>query len=561
MIPFLFITIACGAISGFHGLVSSGTTSKQIGCMTDARPIGYGGMLGEGTLGLLAVLAATAGFASTADWWSHYASWGAASGLSPSSTPSSAAAPPSWPPSASPSRPAKTFIAVMVIAFAATSLDTGARIQRLIIAELAEGYGVRALTNRYAAGALGIGAALLLAVTQAGGKGGLILWPLFGTTNQLVAGVTLLVVSVWLRRLGRPVVYTLLPMIFVGGATVTAMLGEVAGYFRNFSDQWLLAAMGGTILVFDVWVIVEGIRVLLGVDRAPQRLTATSRRNERGREQPVRQDRTRDGCRERHRSFQCTRVRAARSGPLSLRPRRGGPGRDRARGAGARTQRLLRPRRRRESQRNGRIRDRGARTHRRGRHPDEQRGRRDRRRIPRHTAEDWDWIVGINLMGVVNGCQCFVPAMVHAGRGGHIVNVSSAAGYLASEALAAYSTTKFAVLGLSEALRDELVRHRIGVTTVCPGLIDTPITRNARLRGAALDHPEARTQMIETYRRRGYGPDRVAENVLKAIGRNRAVAPVSIEAWFIYYLKRFAPWAMAWLAARAGARGRAALGE
>jgi len=75
-------TIACGAISGFHGLVSSGTTSKQIACMTDARPIGYGGMLGEGTLGLLAVLAATAGFATTADWWSHYESWGAASGLS-----------------------------------------------------------------------------------------------------------------------------------------------------------------------------------------------------------------------------------------------------------------------------------------------------------------------------------------------------------------------------------------------------------------------------------------------------------------------------------------------
>jgi NAD(P)-dependent dehydrogenase (short-subunit alcohol dehydrogenase family) len=170
------------------------------------------------------------------------------------------------------------------------------------------------------------------------------------------------------------------------------------------------------------------------------------------------------------------------------------------------------------------------------------------------TAEDWDWIVGINLMGVVNGCQCFVPAMVRAERGGHVVNLSSLAGYLASEALAAYSTTKFAVLGLSEALRGELARHHIGVTAVCPGLIDTPITRNARLRGAALDRPEARAQMIETYRRRGYGPDRVAENILKAIGRNRAVAPISPESWVSYYLKRFAPWALAWLTARAGAR-------
>ena len=81
MIPFLFITIACGAISGFHGLVSSGTTSKQVGCATDARVIGYGGMLGEGSLGMLAVLASTAGFATFADWSKHYASWGAANGM------------------------------------------------------------------------------------------------------------------------------------------------------------------------------------------------------------------------------------------------------------------------------------------------------------------------------------------------------------------------------------------------------------------------------------------------------------------------------------------------
>ena len=118
-------------------------------------------------------------------------------------------------------------------------------------------------------------AALLLAITQAGGKGGLILWPLFGTTNQLVAGVTLLVVSVWLRRQGRPVAYTLGPMIFVGAATVIAMLGEVRGYYANFSDQWLLAIMGSVILLLDVWVILEGLRVLLAA-RAPQPAAAAS---------------------------------------------------------------------------------------------------------------------------------------------------------------------------------------------------------------------------------------------------------------------------------------------
>jgi carbon starvation protein len=264
MIPFLFITIACGAISGFHGLVSSGTTSKQVACMTDARPIGYGGMLGEGTLGLMAVLAATAGFATTDDWWSHYASWGAASGLSAKLDAFVSGGGAFVAALGIPLETGRTFIAVMVIAFAATSLDTGARIQRLIIAELAAAHGLRPLTNRYAAGAVGIGAALLLALTQGGGKGGLILWPLFGTTNQLVAGVTLLVVSVWLKRAGRPVVYTLAPMVFVGTVTVIAMLGELRGYFLHFGDQWLLAVMGSLILVLDVWVVLEGLRVLAG---------------------------------------------------------------------------------------------------------------------------------------------------------------------------------------------------------------------------------------------------------------------------------------------------------
>lgn len=263
MIPFLFITIACGAISGFHGLVSSGTTSKQVGCMTDARAIGYGGMLGEGALGMLAVLAATAGFASGAEWHSHYASWGAASGLSAKLDAFVSGGATFVAALGIPHATAKTFIAVMVIAFAATSLDTGARIQRLVIAELAESYGVKSLTNRYAAGALGIGAALLLAVTQAGGKGGLILWPLFGTTNQLVAGVSLLVISVWLRQQGRAYIYTMVPMVFVGLATVVSMLGEVLGYFGAFSEQWLLAIMGSLILLLDLWVVFEGMRVLL----------------------------------------------------------------------------------------------------------------------------------------------------------------------------------------------------------------------------------------------------------------------------------------------------------
>ena len=127
-----------------------------------------------------------------------------------------------------------------------------------------------------------------------------------------------------------------------------------------------------------------------------------------------------------------------------------------------------------------------------------------------------------------------------------MINVASAAAFVASEPLAAYSTTKYAVLGLSEALRDELRRYGIGVTAVCPGIINTPITATSPLRGAN-NTPEMRQRMIQIYQRRNYGPERVAGNILKAVQRNRAVAPVSPEAWAIYYLKRLAPAFVAWL--------------
>lgn len=267
MIPFLFVTIACGAISGFHGLVSSGTTSKQLARATDARPIGYGAMLAEGGLAMLATLAATAGFASTDHWTTHYASWGAANGLSAKLGAFVSGGASFVASLGIPRSTAETFMAVMVIAFAATSLDTGARIQRLVISELGEAYGVRALGNRYLAGALGIGAALLLAVTQGGGKGGLALWPLFGTTNQLVAGVSLLAVTIWLQRQGRPIVYTLVPMLLVSTATAFAMLGNLRDYYAQFADLWLLALSGTLILALDLWITFEGLRMLLAERR------------------------------------------------------------------------------------------------------------------------------------------------------------------------------------------------------------------------------------------------------------------------------------------------------
>jgi carbon starvation protein len=162
-------------------------------------------------------------------------------------------------------------MAVIVIAFAATSLDTGARIQRLVIAELGESFGLKQLTNRFVASAVGIGAALVLAVTQGGGTGGLALWPLFGTTNQLVASVTLLVVSVWLQRRGRAIVYTVVPMLAVGSVTGWAMAGNLLDYYQNFDDLWLLALSGTLILALDLWIMLEGLAMLIGERRSVPR--------------------------------------------------------------------------------------------------------------------------------------------------------------------------------------------------------------------------------------------------------------------------------------------------
>jgi NAD(P)-dependent dehydrogenase (short-subunit alcohol dehydrogenase family) len=152
--------------------------------------------------------------------------------------------------------------------------------------------------------------------------------------------------------------------------------------------------------------------------------------------------------------------------------------------------------------------------------------------------EDWDWILPINVMGVVHGCHLFVPAMVQRGGGGHVVNLSSAAGFFPNPTLAAYSATKFAVLGLSEALRVELRPAGIGVTAICPGLINTPITRNSRLRGTAEGQRE---RIVRLYQRRNYGPERVAQRILRAVQSNRAVMPVSAEAWVMWWVGRFSP--------------------
>jgi NAD(P)-dependent dehydrogenase (short-subunit alcohol dehydrogenase family) len=157
---------------------------------------------------------------------------------------------------------------------------------------------------------------------------------------------------------------------------------------------------------------------------------------------------------------------------------------------------------------------------------------------------EWDTILGINLKGVVNGCYFFVPRMIEAGTGGHVVNIASMAGFVASPGMSAYSATKFAVIGFSESLRGELGERGIGVTAVCPGVINTPIVRSEHMYGSSAT-PENREKAIQLFQRRNYGPDRVARGILKAIQKNRAVAPISPEAWVGYWIKRLFPWLVA----------------
>lgn len=151
-------------------------------------------------------------------------------------------------------------------------------------------------------------------------------------------------------------------------------------------------------------------------------------------------------------------------------------------------------------------------------------------------------LVGVNLWGVVHGCRLFAPAMRDRGRGGHIVNVASAAAFAPSTILPAYSMTKAAVLMLSESLRVELRRDGIGVSAVCPGLINTGIVRTTTYVAHAPGRTETQRQAaIHLYRRRNYGPDRVADRIVTAVQRNRAVMPVTAEAYLLRGISRLSP--------------------
>ncbi|MCB1178642.1 MAG: carbon starvation protein A, partial [Leptospiraceae bacterium] len=212
LIPFVFITIACGAVSGFHSLVSSGTTAKQINVEKDARVIGYGGMIGESLLGLTAIIACTVGFQSESDWFTHYKSWSGIQGLSVQVGAYINGTGRFLSYLGIPKNYGQGFIALIVISFALTSLDSATRLLRYNIEEIAISIGensfTKFLSNRYISSllaCLSIGFFAFLKIDVGGVQkpAGLALWKLFGTTNQLLAGLALLVLTIYLLKLKK----------------------------------------------------------------------------------------------------------------------------------------------------------------------------------------------------------------------------------------------------------------------------------------------------------------------------------------------------------------------
>ncbi|MFJ3335526.1 SDR family oxidoreductase [Streptomyces sp. NPDC086766] len=165
------------------------------------------------------------------------------------------------------------------------------------------------------------------------------------------------------------------------------------------------------------------------------------------------------------------------------------------------------------------------------------------------TPEDWRKVLDVNLWGVIHGCRLFGRQMAERGQGGHIVNTASAAAYQPSRALPAYSTSKAAVLMLSECLRAELAGRGIGVTAVCPGFVNTAITSTARFAGVGAEEERRRQKRAaRLYGLRNYPPEKVADAILRAVARNEAVVPVTPEARVLRAMSRFAPGALRRLA-------------
>jgi len=271
MVPMLFVVVACGAISGFHSLVASGTSSKQCDLETSALSIGFGGMLLEGLLAVFVLIACGAGIGlgmttdggvltGTAAFSHHYASWSAASGLGAKVGAFMIGAANMIERVGIPHNITLTIMGVFVASFAATTLDTATRIQRYIVGELAQAWHAPAVARKHPATLIAVGTAAALAFYDGSGRGAMTLWPLFGATNQLLAGLALLVLTVYLARRKAPLYYTAVPMVFMLVMTGWAMLVNLGDYFSG--GKWLLFGIGTVTLFLEIWMLVESALIL-----------------------------------------------------------------------------------------------------------------------------------------------------------------------------------------------------------------------------------------------------------------------------------------------------------
>ena len=282
LFPLLFVTVACGAISGFHGLVASGTSSKQLEHLSDARMVGYGGMIGEGTLALATTVAAVAGISlvtqcnlpsvgqvSDLNWAVYYDSWDHASGnkaaafvLGGGALIQSLGIPASM---------ANTLMAVLVISFAATTLDTATRIQRFILKEFGLAMKIKPLTNRYVATVIAIVPAILLAFWNVSDPGsgatrqaGWVLWPIFGASNQMLAALTLMVLTLYYWKKKKPILPLLIPMVFIMVVTFTVLVSNAINFYGH---NGILFGLTILLMGLIIWMVFEGVNKVLEIRR------------------------------------------------------------------------------------------------------------------------------------------------------------------------------------------------------------------------------------------------------------------------------------------------------
>ena len=278
--PMLFVTIACGAISGFHGLVSSGTTSKQVNKLSDARLIGYGAMLGEGTLAVASTIAAVAGIAlvtqcslpsigavENLSWGVYYDSWAHATANKAAAFVLGGGA--LLEQLGLPSNLAKTLMAVLVISFAATTLDTATRIQRFIISEIGSALNFKPLCNRYGATLMAVIPAIILTlwsvpdpVSGTMKQTAWVLWPLFGASNQMLAALTLMVLTLYFWQRKKPILPIFIPMLFIMLITFIALIIKAQSFHSQ--GNTLLFSINLIMIGLIIWMVFEGMLIVKG---------------------------------------------------------------------------------------------------------------------------------------------------------------------------------------------------------------------------------------------------------------------------------------------------------